>query len=67
MRPIKKGQRFTTSIIDGLLNVKYFFGKSGVEYDTYEEARKANPSGYILIRPVGSYGAVEADLCELAE
>ena len=67
MRPIKKGQRFTTSVIQGVFNVKCFFGKSGVEYDTYEKAKYANPTGSILIRPVGSDGAVEADLCELAE
>jgi len=67
MKPTKKGQRFTTSVVQGLFKVKCFFGKSGVEYNTYQEAKRANPTGFILIRPVGSDGSVQADLCELAE
>ncbi len=67
MIPTKKGQRFTTSVMQGIFNVECFFGKSGIEYNTYDEARKKNPVGFILIRPKGSKGSVEASLCELAE
>lgn len=45
--PTHKGQKFSTSGM--VLTVRSFYGVDGIEFDTYQEAREHNKSGYINV------------------
>ena len=49
-QPTKAGQKVTVPFTEGLLTVAGFSGESGIEYDTFSKARKANPAGIICVR-----------------
>ncbi|WP_020571480.1 hypothetical protein [Neolewinella persica] len=60
IHPIRVNQQFITSFNEGdTLTVKSFFGDSGVEYPTYEEALVNSDDKSIIIKNVEYGGATE--------
>lgn len=64
-QPEKVGDKF--KYLGNLYTVSAFFGRSGVAYKTYAEARKMNPAGIISVEVKETGGAAYYESCELIE
>jgi len=59
---VHKGQIISFTFTDEKYKIKSFFGKSGIEFNTYEKARKCNSKGFILVKLTNNGAGLVKDI-----
>ena len=59
---VYKGQIIQFTFSNDKYKIKSFFGKSGIEFNTYEKARKCNTKGFILAKLTNNGAGLVKDI-----